>query len=327
MTVSPEASAPNLELLQRTSAAMRESLGSVVRGQDEIIGQLVCALISGGHVLLEGVPGVAKTLLARSLAMVSGLTFKRVQFTSDLLPADITGTRIFLPREGVFKFVPGPVFTDVLLADEINRTPPKTQAALLEAMEERRVTIEGEEHTLSDAFFVVATQNPVEYEGTYPLPEAETDRFMMKLVLGYPHQDAELTMLKQHDSGFNPRTLSAETLPPLLTLETLMALQQAVRAVCIEEGVLKYLHELAVATRQSPAVLLGASPRAAVSLMNAAKGQAFLDNRDFVLPDDIKHMALPVLRHRLLLRPEAEMEGVTAEAIIEDIIATTEVPR
>ena len=327
MTISPETSASQQELLQRTSAAMRESLASVVRGQDEIIGHLVCAFISGGHVLLEGVPGVAKTLLARSLALVSGLTFKRVQFTSDLLPADILGTRIFLPREGVFKFVPGPVFTDVLLADEINRTPPKTQAALLEAMEERRVTIEGEEHVLSDAFFVVATQNPVEYEGTYPLPEAETDRFMMKLVLGYPPQDAELAMLRQHDGGFNPRELNADALPALLSLPTLAQLQAAVRAVRIEDGVLRYLHELTLATRQSPAVLLGASPRAAVSLMNAAKGQAFLDSRDFVLPDDIKHMALPVLRHRLLLRPEAEMEGVTAAAIVEDIIATTEVPR
>jgi len=311
----------------KTISEIFSALNGVVKGQNEAAKQLVCGFISGGHVLIEGAPGVAKTLMARVLSSASGLSFKRIQFTADLLPSDIIGTKIFMPKDGVFRFEPGPVFTDVLLADEINRTPPKTQAALLEAMEEGKITVEGEEYKLSGSFFVIATQNPVEYEGTYPLPEAQTDRFMMKIIMGYPEESAELEMLKSHEAGFDPKKLTERDFGEPLKADALDELKRVVREVKVEPGVMNYILQIARRTRREPSIALGASPRAAVLMMNAAKAMAAIDSRDFIIPDDVKAIANPCLRHRLILRPEAEMDGLSPDAIIDEITASTQAPR
>jgi len=291
------------------------------------VDELLAAFLAGGHVLLEGVPGVAKTLLAKALARALDLAFARVQFTPDLMPADILGTSVYRSHTGVFELSRGPIFTEVLLADEVNRTPPKTQAALLEAMEERQVTIDGVRHPLGEGFFVVATQNPVEYEGTYPLPEAQTDRFLMKVRMGYPSAEEEAELLRRAAAGFDAHDLAAAGVAPVAGREGVRALRAAARQVPAAPPLLDYVARLARASRQLPRVRLGASPRAGVALLSAARARAALRGAGWVSPDDVKAVAHPVLRHRLVLRPEAELEGATGDDLVEELLATVEVPR
>ena len=307
--------------------ALRAEVAKAVVGQDAAVTGLVIALLCRGHVLLEGVPGVAKTLLVRTLAAATSLDTKRVQFTPDLMPGDVTGSLVYDARSAAFSFREGPVFTNLLLADEINRTPPKTQAALLEAMEERQVTVEGEARMLPDPFVVVATQNPVEYEGTYPLPEAQLDRFLLKLTMPLPSREDELGVLTRHADGFDPRDLRAAGVRPVAGVVELAAGRAAVRQVSIAPEVIGYVVDLARATRSSPSLLLGVSPRGATGLMSAARAWAWLSGRDYVTPDDVKALARPALRHRVELRPEAEIEGVTADAVLEGVLGSVPVPR
>jgi MoxR-like ATPase len=309
--------------LERVQGELRK----VIVGQDRVMEQLLVALLAGGHVLLEGVPGLAKTLLARSLGQVLGIHFKRIQFTPDLMPADVIGTSIFNPKELTFQVKHGPVFTNLLLADEINRTPPKTQAALLEAMEERQVTIEGQSWPLPNPFMVMATQNPVEFEGTYPLPEAQLDRFLMKIKIDYPAQDEERQILERHYQGFRAQELAQVGLQPVLDAEGLSTLRAAHRNVVVEGPVLDYINSIVRTTREWSTLAMGASPRGAVALLVTAQSLALLRGRDFVVPDDIKEMALPVLRHRVLLRPEAEVEGVQSDQVLQQILQSLPVPR
>jgi len=278
-------------------------------------------------VLIEGVPGVAKTLLVRALAEGLALDSKRVQFTPDLMPGDITGSLVYDARSAEFSFRAGPVFTNLLLADEINRTPPKTQASLLEAMEERQVSVDGVGRPLPDPFVVVATQNPVEFEGTYPLPEAQLDRFQLKLTMPLPDRDDELAIVTRHADGFDPRDLAAAGLTPVAGAADLAAARAAVRGVTVRPEVLGYLVDVCRATRSAPAVALGASPRAATALLAASRAAAWLTGRDYVTPDDVKALAGPALRHRLRLRPEAELDGVTADGVVTGVLAGVPVPR
>jgi MoxR-like ATPase len=307
--------------------ALRAEVAKVVIGQDAAVSGLVVALLCEGHVLLEGVPGVAKTLLVRTLSRTLSLDSKRVQFTPDLMPSDITGSLVFDSRSSQFDFRAGPVFTNVLLADEINRTPPKTQAALLEAMEERQVTVEGEARPLPSPFMVVATQNPVEYEGTYPLPEAQLDRFLLKLNLQVPPREDEMRVLSLHHKGFDPRDLAAAGVQPVTGAEGLAAARAGVAAVRVEPEMLGYIVDIARATRVAPSLSLGVSPRGATALLAAAKAWAWLSGRDYCTPDDVKALARPALRHRVALRPEAELEGVTADSVLDSVLATVAVPR
>jgi MoxR-like ATPase len=311
--------------------ALREEVGKAVVGQEGTLSGLVTALLVGGHVLLDGVPGVAKTLLAKSVAAALDLEFTRVQFTPDLMPSDVIGLLIYQgggPRgqEGGFHFRPGPVFTNLLLADEINRTPPKTQAALLEAMEERQVTVEGEARALPDPFMVIATQNPVEYEGTYPLPEAQLDRFLLKLQVGYPSAEQEQEVLRRHHAGLDPHAIDG-LVRPVASAADLAAARSGVQQVRVEPPVLDYLVTLARATRDSPSLSLGVSPRGTAMLLHCAKAWAWLIGRPFVTPDEVKAMARPALRHRIQLRPEVELEGVSADAVLDGILASVPVPR
>jgi MoxR-like ATPase len=306
---------------------LRAEVGKAVIGQEAVVTGLVIALLCRGHVLLEGVPGVAKTLLVRTLAAALDLDAKRLQFTPDLMPGDVTGSLIFDARTAAFEFREGPVFTNLLLADEINRTPPKTQAALLEAMEERQVTVEGEARRLPDPFVVVATQNPVEYEGTYPLPEAQLDRFLLKLTMPLPSREDEVGVLTRHAEGFDPRDLRAAGVRPVAGSADLEAGRAAVRRVALAPEVVGYVVDIARATRSSPSLQLGVSPRGATALMSAARAWAWLSGRDYVTPDDVKALARPALRHRVELRPEAELEGVTAEAVLDGVLGAVPVPR
>jgi MoxR-like ATPase len=296
-------------------------------GQDPVVSGLVLALLADGHVLLEGVPGVAKTLLVRSLAAALSLETKRVQFTPDLMPGDVTGSLIYDSRSAEFEFRQGPVFTNLLLADEINRTPPKTQAALLEAMEERQVSVDGTPRPLPEPFMVIATQNPVEYEGTYPLPEAQLDRFLMKLNVPLPGRDDEFGMLTRHANGFDPRDLAGAGLSAVAGPAEIAAGRAAAASVSIAPEVLAYIVDVCRATRSSPSVSLGASPRGATALLRTSRAWAWASGRDFVTPDDVKALARPTLRHRLALRPEAELEGATTDAVLEGVLATVPVPR
>ncbi|MFN7953899.1 MAG: MoxR family ATPase [bacterium] len=311
------------EIGRRLAAAVER----VVVGQHDAVFELTVGWLAGGHVLLEGVPGLAKTLLSRTFARALGLGYRRIQFTPDLMPADVVGTQVLDPRTGTFHLARGPVFTDFLLADEINRTPPKTQAALLEAMEERQVTLDGECHALSDAFFVVATQNPVELEGTYPLPEAQVDRFLIQIVLGYPSLEEEVAMLASRRSAGAPTDFAALGLVPVLERGDIAELHREVSAVRCEPDVVEYVARLARATRGTRRVALGASPRAAIALLWCARAVAALAERAYVIPDDVKRMAEPVLRHRLVLDPAAEIEGATVASVIRELLDVVPVPR
>ncbi len=306
-------------------AQVRDEVAKVVVGQDGIVSGVMTALLVQGHVLLEGVPGVAKTLLVKALSAALDLSFSRVQFTPDLMPSDVLGQLVY--QDGDFSFRKGPVFTNLLLADEINRTPAKTQAALLEAMEERQVTIEGKANPLPQPFIVVATQNPVEYEGTYPLPEAQLDRFLFKLQVPYPSADQERDILTRHHAGFDPHDISAAGVRAVASAADLDAARLQVGQVGVEEPVLRYIVDLVRATRASPSVTLGVSPRGATALLHSAKAWAFLAGRSFVTPDEVKAVAKPALRHRLALRPEVELEGGTADGVLDTILASVPAPR
>jgi len=312
--------------LRDSFAQLRTEVGKAVVGQDAAVTGLTIALLAGWHVLLEGVPGVAKTLLVRTLSHALTLTTKRVQFTPDLMPGDVTGSLVYDAKAGEFEFREGPVFTNILLADEINRTPPKTQSALLEAMEERQVSVDGVTRKLPVPFMVAATMNPIEYEGTYTLPEAQLDRFLLKLVLDLPERGDEIEVLTRHAAGFNPRDLKAAGVTPVLDAKKLAAAQAAVAKVGASEDVLGYAVDLARATRQSPSVKLGVSPRGSTALLAAAKAWAWLNGFDAITPDHVQAMVLPVLRHRIQLRPEAELEGVSADAILRSILQQVQVP-
>ena len=307
--------------------AIRLEVGKAVVGQDAAVTGLVIALLCRGHVLLEGVPGVAKTLLVRALGASLSLQGKRVQFTPDLMPGDVTGSLIYDARSAQFSFREGPVFTNLMLADEINRTPPKTQAALLEAMEERQVTVDGDPRALPDPFLVIATQNPIEYEGTYPLPEAQLDRFLLKLTMPVPSREDEVEVLTRHSTCFDPRDLAAAGVRAVAGAHDLDAGRAEVARVTLAPEVVAYVVDIARATRQSPSLQLGVSPRGATALMHAARAWAWLSGRDYVTPDDVKALARPALRHRVQLRPEAELEGVTADAVLDGVLASVPVPR
>jgi MoxR-like ATPase len=307
--------------------AVRAEVAKVVVGQEGTLSGLVTALLVRGHVLLEGVPGVAKTLVVKTVAASLQLDFRRIQFTPDLMPSDVIGQAIYEQRTGDFRFREGPVFTNLLLADEINRTPAKTQAALLEAMEEHQVSYEGHSHPLPVPFLVVATQNPVEYEGTYPLPEAQLDRFLFKLVVGYPSAEQELAVLARHDAGLDPHDVAAAGVRAVAGPGDLDAARQEVAAIRVDPVVQGYIVAIARATRQSPSLTLGVSPRGATMLLHAAKAWAWLSGRPFVTPDEVKAMAKPTLRHRIIVRPEVELEGVTADGVLDGVLATVPVPR
>jgi MoxR-like ATPase len=305
---------------------LRQEMSKIIAGQEEFRDQCLIALLCRGHALLEGVPGVAKTLVVKALSRLLKLRFQRVQCTSDLMPADIIGTNVLNMAAGTFRLHQGPVFADLLLVDEINRMPPRTQAGLLECMEEYQVTIDGTRHQLSSAFTVFATQNPVEFEGTYPLPEAQLDRFLLKIRVNYPSADDEIQMLSRVQSGFDARSLDLVELAPA-DPELLIQAQQEVRSVKVEQALYAYIVQIARRSRDWPALSLGASPRAAINLMTTAKAIAALDARDYLIPDDVKAAAPPVLRHRLVLKPEADLEGITSDQVIDDIIHSIEVPK
>ena len=310
-----------------TIAHINTELDKVIVGQDEVIEQVLVALLAEGHALVEGVPGTAKTLLVKTLARIVGADFGRIQFTPDLMPSDITGTNVFNVATSSFSLRRGAIFTDVLLADEINRTPPKTQAALLEAMEERQVTIDGERHSLSPLFTVLATENPIEYEGTYPLPEAQLDRFLLKIVIGYPTAEQEAQIVANWDAGFNARRLDQVEIAPLPEPDAISQCRAEVRRTRMEPGVRDYVVRVVRRTREHPSVAYGASPRASVALLLCAKALAAMRGREFATPDDVRDLARPALRHRLRLRAEAELDGATTDSVISDILNTVEVPR
>ncbi|MBD3780587.1 MAG: MoxR family ATPase [Micrococcales bacterium] len=319
----PEPSADLREAL----GAVRTEVGRAVVGQEAAVTGLVIALLCRGHVLLEGVPGVAKTLLVRSLSAALDLDTKRVQFTPDLMPGDVTGSLVYDARTAEFSFREGPVFTNLLLADEINRTPPKTQASLLEAMEERQVSVDGTPRPLPEPFVVVATQNPVEYEGTYPLPEAQLDRFLLKLTLPLPERADEIEVLARHAAGFDPRDLARAGVRPVAGAGVLDRARAEVARVQVAPEVLGYVVDLVRATRRSPSLSLGVSPRGATALLATSRAWAWLSGRPYVTPDDVKALAHPTLRHRVQLRAEAELEGVTAESVLDTVLASVPVPR
>lgn len=310
--------------LNQSVQGIKDEIGRVVVGQHQLIEQMIVAILANGHILVEGVPGVAKTLSAKLLAKTFDVGFSRIQFTPDLMPSDVLGTSIFLPGASNFEFKKGPIFSNIVLIDEINRSPAKTQAALFEVMEERQITNDGTTHKLDYPFLVVATQNPIEQEGTYRLPEAQLDRFLFKIVVDYPNIVDEITILDRQNKG----ELSADIgINPVLTATKLKSLRKAIDQVLVERHLLEYIAQIVGATRQSPWITLGASPRASLAILNASKALAAIRGRDFITPDDIKEMALPVLRHRILLTPEKEMDGTSTDTIVCQLIDKTEIPR
>ena len=310
-----------------TLAAVRDEIAKAVVGQDSVVSGLLIALICEGHVLLEGVPGVAKTLLVRTMASALSLEGKRLQFTPDLMPGDVTGSLIYDARTAQFEFREGPVFTNLLLADEINRTPPKTQAALLEAMEERQVSVDGRPLLLPAPFLVAATQNPVEYEGTYPLPEAQLDRFMLKLTVPLPERNDEISILDRHAAGFDPRNLGAAGIRRVAGPADLASAREAARRVHLAPEITGYIVDICRATRMSPSLRLGVSPRGATALLATSRAWAWLCGRDYVTPDDVKALAGPTFRHRIQLRPEVELDGATPDGVLQGLLASVPVPR
>jgi MoxR-like ATPase len=315
------------DLIGKLRDACRREIGKVVVGQDDVIEQTLVCLFAGGHVLIEGIPGTAKTLLVRVVARLFDCAFKRIQFTPDLMPADVIGTNVFDPQRQTFQFRPGPLFAQLLLGDEINRAPAKTQAALLEAMQERQVTVDGTTHPLPGVFTVFATQNPIEQEGTYPLPEAQLDRFMMKVVVGYPSADHEVDILRVHHGGIRVDDLDRFGLERVGGEGDLLAAQEEIRKRTVRDELLGYTSAIVRATRESLRVEVGASPRAGLMLLAAAKARAALLGRGHVLPDDLKAVAKPVLRHRLLLKPGAEVDGYRPDDVLDEILNRLEVPR
>ena len=314
-------------LVQTVFEKMKQEAQKVIVGQTELFALVVVSLFSGGHVLLEGVPGTAKTLIAKTLAMIVSGEFSRVQFTPDLMPSDIVGTSVYDLTTNQFNLKRGPVFTNVLLADEINRAPAKTQSALLECMEERQVSIDGVRHALSPPFMVVATQNPIEYEGTYPLPEAQLDRFLFKLRVDYPVAEVETQILMNYHHGFNATRLEAIGVESVVDSASLQECQKEIQAVTVEDSIFNYIVGLAEASRNSNELVLGGSPRASIALLLASKTYAALQGRDYILPDDVKSLAPHVYRHRILLKPDAEIEGLTPDDVIDRLLAEAEIPR
>ncbi len=316
-----------MEAVAALAREVKAEFAKVIVGHDEAIDHLLIALLLRGHVLLEGVPGVAKTLLVRTLACVLGVEFKRIQFTPDLMPSDVIGTTVYDLQSGHHHLRRGPIFCNLLLADEINRTPPKTQAALLEVMEERQATIDGESHRMAEPFMVCATLNPVEFEGTYPLPEAQLDRFLFKLPIGYPNPEQERDLLRRADEGFAEMVPESAGVRPVATPERLAEATSALAAVTVSPALVEYLQRILAASRGWSDLLLGGSPRAGIWLLRAAKARAALWARSYPTPDDVKALCAPVLRHRVLLRAEAEMEGRTPDDVLADLLDSIEVPR
>jgi MoxR-like ATPase len=313
--------------IQPVYEKLKAEAGKVLVGLEEPFELLAAALFTGGHVLLEGVPGTAKTLMAKTLAHLVQARFTRIQFTPDLMPSDILGTSIFDVSTGRFHLKKGPVFTQLLLADEINRAPAKTQAGLLEAMEEKQINLEGERYPLEPPFMVVATQNPIEYEGTYPLPEAQLDRFMFKVLVSYSSLEAEVEIMRRCHEGFDAHDLASAGLKAVVTAKKVVEIRKAIQSVIVEQGILTYIAQINAASRKSPDLVLGASARAATHVLMASKAFAAIQGRSYVIPDDVKFIVPPVFRHRILLKPEAEIEGLDADTVIQRLLGHVEVPR
>lgn len=321
----PSTENPASSQFVETFERIRSRMAEVVVGQEELVFGLLVALFAGGHVLVEGVPGLGKTLVARSLAAASGAAFKRIQFTPDLMPSDITGSSIYDRQGGGFTFVPGPIFTNLLLADEVNRAPAKTQSALLEAMQEHQVTVDGTTRALPPPFLVIATQNPVESQGTYPLPEAQLDRFLLKLNVENPPRDVEERIVKHHAGGFDPKDLG--NVQPATNPAEIVAMQQLCEQVRVDDAIVSYMVDLVRRTRDDRAIELGASPRASIAMLKAARVVAASEGRSFVTPDDVKPLVKPILRHRVMLHPDAELQGLSTDDRIDEILRAAPVPR
>lgn len=318
---------PEKNYVRGIAEKINSELKKVIVEQEELLEFSFISLICGGHVLLEGVPGLAKTLMVRALSNTLDLEFKRVQFTPDLMPADVTGTKVFNMQSREFEIKKGPIFTNFLLADEINRTPPKTQAGLLEAMAEGTVSIEGDMMALPAPYMVFATQNPLEYEGTYPLPEALVDRFMMKIIIGYPSSGAEKEVLKRHNEGFSAMDLDKADVKTVCNASDIARCREEVKQVRVDDALMEYIVAIISETRNNPMIDIGSSPRGSISLLQCSKGYAAYQGRDFVIPEDIKRMAIPTLRHRIILKPELELEGIRPEQALSEILSKVKVPR